>query len=194
MLQFLLFSLVSAFCLLAGFGIATSANGSGALAAFATAGPAAAPAFLFLAIGFLIKAGAVGVHVWLPGAYAEADDDLSAMLSAVISKVAVFGLFMVTYLAIRSEVGLELAHVMGWIGLLTTLAGAVMAFQQSDLKRMLGYSSMSQIGYIITAIALDESSRLGDGVLPRRQSSDGQGHPLSRRSCRYPADRHALVR
>lgn len=153
-LQFLLFSLVSAFCLLAGFGIATDANGSTALSAFATAGPDAAPAFMFLAIGFLIKAGAVGVHVWLPGAYAEADDDLSAMLSAVISKVAVFGLFMVTYLAIRSDVGLEMAHVMGWIGLLTTIAGAVMAFQQTDLKRMLGYSSMSQIGYIITAIAL----------------------------------------
>lgn len=153
-LQFLLFSLVSAFCLLAGFGIAASANGTTALAAFATAGPDAAPAFMLLAIGCLIKAGAVGVHVWLPGAYAEADDDLSAMLSAVISKVAVFGLFMVTYLAIRSEVGLEMAHVMGWIGLLTTIAGAVMALQQSDIKRMLGYSSMSQIGYIITAIAL----------------------------------------
>ncbi len=153
-LQFLLFSLVSAFCLLAGFGIATRANSSTALAAFATAGPDAARAFLLLAIGFLIKAGAVGVHVWLPGAYAEADDDLSAMLSAVISKVAVFGLFMVTYLAIRSDVGLEMAHVMGWIGVLTVIAGALMAFQQSDLKRMLGYSSMSQIGYIITAIAL----------------------------------------
>lgn len=153
-LQFLLFSLVSAFSLLAGFGIAATANGTTALAAFATARPDAAPAFAFLATGFLIKAGAVGVHVWLPGAYAEADDDLSAMLSAVISKVAVFGLFMVTYLAIRSEVGLEMAHVMGWIGLLTTIAGAVMALQQSDMKRMLGYSSMSQIGYIITAIAL----------------------------------------
>ena len=153
-LQFLLFSLVSAFCLLAGFGIATGANGTTALSAFATAGPAAAPAFLLLAGGFLIKAGAVGVHVWLPGAYAEADDDLSAMLSAVISKIAVFGLFMTTYLAIRSEVGLELAHVMGWIGLLTTIAGAVIALQQNDMKRMLGYSSMSQIGYIITAIAL----------------------------------------
>ncbi|WP_223217330.1 complex I subunit 5 family protein [Rhizobium cauense] len=153
-LQFLLFSLVSAFCLLAGFGNAANANGSTALATFATAGPDAALAFTFLAIGFLIKVGAVGVHVWLPGAYAEADDDLSAMLSAVISKVAVFGLFMVTYLAIRSDVGLEMAHVMGWIGLLTTIAGAVMAFQQSDLKRMLGYSSMSQIGYIVTAIAL----------------------------------------
>lgn len=153
-LQFLLFSLVSAFCLLAGFGIAANANGSTQLAAFATAGPDAAPAFMLLAIGFLIKAGAVGVHVWLPGAYAEAEDDLSAMLSAVISKVAVFGLFMVTYLAIRSEVGLEMAHVMGWIGMLTTIAGALMAFQQTDMKRMLGYSSMSQIGYIITAIAL----------------------------------------
>jgi formate hydrogenlyase subunit 3/multisubunit Na+/H+ antiporter MnhD subunit len=153
-LQFLLFSLVSAFCLLAGFGIATSANGTTALAAFATAGPDAAPAFMLLAIGFLIKAGAVGVHVWLPGAYAEADDDLSAMLSAVISKVAVFGLFMVTYLAIRSEVGLEMAHVMAWVGMLTTIAGAMMALQQTDMKRMLGYSSMSQIGYIITAIAL----------------------------------------
>jgi formate hydrogenlyase subunit 3/multisubunit Na+/H+ antiporter MnhD subunit len=153
-LQFLLFSLVSAFCLLAGFGIATSANGTTALSAFATAGPSAAPAFVLLAGGFLIKAGAVGVHVWLPGAYAEADDDLSAMLSAVISKVAVFGLFMTTYLAIRSEVGLEMAHVMGWIGMATTIAGAIMALQQDDMKRMLGYSSMSQIGYIITAIAL----------------------------------------
>ena len=153
-LKFLLFSLVSAFCLLAGFAAAASANGSLSLAALATAGPDATRAFVLLAIGFLIKAGAVGVHVWLPGAYAEADDDLSAMLSAVVSKVAVFGLFMVTYLAIRSDAGLEMAHLMGWIGMATTIAGAIMALQQTDLKRMLGYSSMSQIGYIITAIAL----------------------------------------
>lgn len=154
-LPFLLFSLVSAFCLLAGFALATAANGTTALSAFGSAsGADAEAAFVFLALGFLIKAGAVGVHVWLPGAYAEADDDLSAMLSAVISKVAIFGLFIVTYLAIRSASGLELAHVMGWIGLLTTLAGALMALQQDDIKRLLAYSSMSQLGYIITAIAL----------------------------------------
>ncbi|MBK3745661.1 proton-conducting membrane transporter, partial [Paraburkholderia aspalathi] len=153
-LPFLLFSLVSAFFLLAGFAAAVAVNGTTALATFATAGPDSGLAFGLLAIGFLIKAGAVGVHVWLPGAYAEADDDLSAMLSAVISKVAVFGLFMVAYLAIRSEAGLEMAHMMGWIGLLTTIAGAVLALQQQDIKRMLAYSSMSQIGYIITAIAL----------------------------------------
>ena len=76
------------------------------------------------------------------------------MLSAVVSKVAIFGLFLVTYLAIRSEIGLDMAHVMGWIGLLTTLFGGVMALQQADMKRMLAYSSMSQLGYIVTAIAL----------------------------------------
>ena len=153
-LPFLLFSLVSAYCLLAGFALADTANGTALLAAFQTGGADAANAFALLALGFLIKAGAIGFHVWMPGAYAEADDDLSAMLSSVISKVAIFGLFVVTYLAIRSEAGLELAHLMGWIGMLTTVAGAVMALQQEDVKRLLAYSSMSQLGYIVTAIAL----------------------------------------
>src|SRR6478672_13309292 len=47
-----------------------------------------------------------------------------------------------------------LAHVVGWIGMLTALAGAMLAVQQDDVKRMLAYSSMSQLGYIVTAIAL----------------------------------------
>jgi formate hydrogenlyase subunit 3/multisubunit Na+/H+ antiporter MnhD subunit len=109
---------------------------------------------VLLAIGLLIKAGAIGVHVWLPGAYAEADDDVSAMLSAVVSKVSMFGLLVGSYIAIRSEVSLNLAHVLGWIGMLTTLAGAMLAVRQDDMKRMLAYSSMSQLGYIVTAIAL----------------------------------------
>jgi formate hydrogenlyase subunit 3/multisubunit Na+/H+ antiporter MnhD subunit len=153
-LPFLLFSLVSAYCLLAGFALADAVTGSELLAAFRAGGPDAASAFALLALGFLIKAGAIGAHVWMPGAYAEADDDLSAMLSSVVSKVAIFGLFMVTYLAIRSQAGLELAHLMGWVGMLTTVAGAILALQQDDVKRLLAYSSISQLGYIITAIAL----------------------------------------
>jgi formate hydrogenlyase subunit 3/multisubunit Na+/H+ antiporter MnhD subunit len=152
--SFLLFSLGSAFLLLAGFALAAAANGSIELAAFRTAGPEATGAVLFLGLGFLVKAGAVGVHVWLPGAYAEADDDMSAVLSSVISKLAIFGLLVGTYMVIRSGIGLDVTRVMGWIGLLTTLAGALMALHQTDLKRMLAYSSMSQLGYIITAIAL----------------------------------------
>ena len=149
----LLFSLVAAFFLLAGFALMHAANGSVDSRRCARRGRKVT-VFVLLAIGLLIKAGAIGVHVWLPGAYAEADDDMSAMLSAVVSKVAIFGLLVVTYVAIRSEITLELAHVLGWIGMLTTLAGAMMALRQDDMKRMLAYSSMSQIGYIVTAIAL----------------------------------------
>ena len=153
-LRYLLFSLAAAFFLLAGFAIMHAAAGTISLSSFRTGGPDVAPVFVLLAIGLLIKAGAVGVHVWLPDTYAEADDDVSALLSAVISKVAIFGLFVGTYVAIRSEAGLGLAHVLGWIGMLTTLVGALLAVRQDDIKRMLAYSSMSQLGYIVAAIAL----------------------------------------
>ncbi|MBL8883804.1 MAG: proton-conducting membrane transporter [Hyphomicrobium sp.] len=153
-LPFLLFSLVAAFFLLAGFAILHADSASYSLSALRTAGPNSAVVFVLLCVGLLIKAGAVGVHVWLPGAYAASDDDVSALLSAVISKVAIFGLLVGTYVAIRSEVSLQLAHVLGWIGMLTTLAAAMMAVCQDDMKRMLAYSSMSQLGYIVAAIAL----------------------------------------
>ena len=153
-LQYLLFSLVAAFFLLCGFAVLQAQTGSQSLSALRLAGPDSAAVFVLLAIGMLIKAGAVGVHVWLPDTYAEADDDVSALLSAVISKVAIFGLLLVAYVAVRSEVSLNLAHLLGWVGMLTTLVGAMLAVSQNDMKRMLAYSSMSQLGYIVAAISL----------------------------------------
>jgi formate hydrogenlyase subunit 3/multisubunit Na+/H+ antiporter MnhD subunit len=93
-LSFILFSLLSAFLLLTGFASVAAISGSTSLKVLMTSGPDASVAFAFLAAGFLIKAGAIGVHVWLPGAYSEADDDFTAMLSGVVSKVAVFGLML----------------------------------------------------------------------------------------------------
>jgi formate hydrogenlyase subunit 3/multisubunit Na+/H+ antiporter MnhD subunit len=153
-LCFLLFSLVSAYFLLIGFSVVNAGAGTIALTALRNAGGDAAVAFLLLATGVLIKAGTIGFHVWLPGAYAEAEDDVSAMLSAVISKVAIFGLLIVTYVAVRSELGLELARLLGWIGMMTTVIAALLAVREDDIKRMLAYSSISQLGYIVTAIAL----------------------------------------
>ena len=153
-LQFLLFSLASAFLLLTGLALARAVTGTTDLSAFLAAGPVAAPAFVLIALGCLVKIGVIGVHVWLPAAYAKADDDFSAMLSAVVGKVAVFGLFMAAYQAARSDAGLELARALGWIGMLTTVIAAFLALQQAEMKRMLAYSSLSQTGYIITAVAL----------------------------------------
>jgi formate hydrogenlyase subunit 3/multisubunit Na+/H+ antiporter MnhD subunit len=154
-LTYLLFSLASAFFLLAGFATAYAASGSIELTALGASGAVAGTVFSLLAAGFIIKAGALGVHIWLPGAYMEADDDFSAILSAVVSKAAVFGLILVAaLLGVRADIGLDPAYVLGWIGVLTATFGALMAVFQEDMKGLLAYSSMSQLGYIISAVAL----------------------------------------
>ncbi len=154
-LSYLLFSLGSAFLILTGFALVYAATGSIALSALGDTGTLTAGVFSLLAAGFVIKLGALGVHVWLPGAYTEADDDFTAMLSAVVSKAAVFGLVLVAArLGVRSEIGLDPAYALGWIGILTATFGALMAVFQEDVKRLLAYSSMGQLGYIVAGVAL----------------------------------------
>ncbi|MDT8281385.1 MAG: proton-conducting transporter membrane subunit, partial [Gammaproteobacteria bacterium] len=159
-LTYLLFSLASAYFILAGFALAYAVTGSQLLADLGGSGPgdnsmAINIMFSLLAIGFVAKMGAFGVHIWVPGAYAEADDDFSAILSAVVSKAGVFGLIIIAaHLGVRSEIGLDPAYVLGWIGILTATYGALMALFQEDIKKLLAYSSMGQLGYIVTGIAL----------------------------------------
>ena len=154
-LAYLLFSLGSAFLILAGFATAYAATGTMELSALGASGELGSTVFSLLAAGFVIKLGALGAHIWLPGAYTEADDDFSAMLSAVVSKAAVFGLVLVAaQLGVRSGVGLDPGYVLGWIGILTATFGALMAVFQEDVKRLLAYSSMGQLGYIVAGVAL----------------------------------------
>ncbi|MGD2074517.1 MAG: proton-conducting transporter membrane subunit [Gammaproteobacteria bacterium] len=154
-LSYLLFSLGSAFLILTGFAAAYAATGSTELSALGDSGGLTAVVFSLLAAGFVIKLGALGAHIWLPGAYTEADDDFTAILSAVVSKAGVYGLILVAaQLGVRSEIGLDPAYVLGWIGLLTATFGALMAVFQEDVKQLLAYSSMGQLGYIVTGVAL----------------------------------------
>ena len=154
-LTYLLFSLASAYFIFTGFALAYAATGSQLLADLGGSGQSINMIFALLAIGFLIKLGGFGAHVWLPDAYSEADDDFSAMLSAVVSKAGIFGLVITAaHLGVQSNIGLEPAYVLGWIGILTATFGAMMAVFQEDIKRLVAYSSMGQLGYIVTGIAL----------------------------------------
>ena len=154
-LSYLLFSLGSAYFIFAGFALAYAASGSLLLTDLGSSGDSIAVIFSLLAVGFVIKMGAFGVHIWLPDAYAEADDDFTAILSAVVSKAGIFGLAVIAaQLGIRSDIGLDPAYVLGWIGILTATFGAMMAVFQEDLKRLVAYSSMGQLGYVVTGMAL----------------------------------------
>ncbi|MCW8942211.1 MAG: proton-conducting transporter membrane subunit, partial [Gammaproteobacteria bacterium] len=154
-LIYLLFSLGSAYFILTGFAVAYGVSGSLLLSSLGNSGDSAGIIFSLLALGFLIKMGGFGAHIWLPGTYAESDDDFTAILSAVVSKAGVFGLIIVAaQLGIRSDIGLEPAYVLGWIGILTATFGALMAVFQEDIKKLVAYSSMGQLGYIVTGVAL----------------------------------------
>jgi len=154
-LGYLLFSLASAYFIFTGFAVHYATTGSVELASLANSGDMSGLIFSLLAMGFLIKMGAFGVHIWLPDTYAEADDDFTAILSAVVSKAGIFGLFIVAaHLGIRAGTGLDPAYVLGWAGILTATFGALMAVFQEDIKRLVAYSSMGQLGYIVTGMAL----------------------------------------
>jgi len=160
-LTYLVFSLASAFLILAGFGFAYAQSGSLLLADLQRV-DARAPLVLGLLLGgFLIKAGCLGVHIWLPDAYTETDDDFTPLLSAVVGKAAIFGLLLVVLQLAVGRGGATdwILYAMGWLGLLTAFWGALMALFQEDVKKLLAYSSMGQVGYIVTAVAI--TSQLG---------------------------------
>ena len=114
-----------------------------------------APAGLVLALGLLgfgIKAGAFPFHFWLPGAHAAAPSHVSALLSGVMLKMGIYGLLRVVVL-----VGAPPAW-WGWTVLLVGLASAVLgvlwALAQHDLKRLLAYHSVENIGIILLGLGL----------------------------------------
>ena len=154
-LGYIIFGLGGAFLLMTGL---LASGGDTSLHAvgfdFGTVGSSAWPAWLMLA-GLLVKAGAIGVHVWLPGTYAESDDEISGFLSASLSKASIF-LIMTVLIALGGVLPGTAAplRLLGWIGLATALFGALYAIYQEDIKKTLAWSSMGQIGYIILALAV----------------------------------------
>jgi formate hydrogenlyase subunit 3/multisubunit Na+/H+ antiporter MnhD subunit len=110
-------------------------------------------AFLLALVGFGAKAGIVPLHVWLPEAHPAAPSPVSALMSAVMLKTAIYGLLRVTLDLI--------AFPLWWwgvialaLGLVSAVGGIVYAAVQTDMKRLLAYSSIENIGLIFTGFGL----------------------------------------
>ncbi len=153
---YLLIAHVGAIGLLLCFGVLQGGNWQMTFDAMrgATLAPAwASIAFLLALFGFGAKAGLVPMHVWLPEAHPAAPSPVSAMMSGLMLKMAVYGLLRISF---------DLLHVGPWwwgmltlmLGLGTALFGAVFAAVQTDMKRLLAYSSIENIGLIFAAIGL----------------------------------------
>ncbi|MBL0122799.1 MAG: hydrogenase 4 subunit B [Betaproteobacteria bacterium] len=113
----------------------------------------ASAAFLLCLFGFGAKAGILPLHIWLPEAHPAAPSPISALMSGVMLKTAIYGL-------LRVSLDLIATPLWWWgvvalsLGLLTAMFGAVFAAVQTDMKRLLAYSSIENIGLLIIALGL----------------------------------------
>ena len=103
-------------------------------------------------VGFGAKAGAFPVHVWLPQSYTEAPAPATALLSAVLSKTGIFGIMLVTLdvLPMRGSWGVFLLMT----GIVTMVLGGIRGVMSNNFKTTLAYSSMSQVGFILTGVGM----------------------------------------
>ena len=114
-------------------------------------------AFAFITVGLALKAALFPLHLWLPNAYAYAPSGVSAFMAATATKVSLYVLLRFTFTLFGAEFAfgeLPLHWVLLVPAVIAMFAGSFSAIFQHDIKRMLAYSSVAQIGYITLAIAL----------------------------------------
>lgn len=123
--------------------------------------------FWLLVGGFAIKAGMFPVHVWLPEAHPIAPSPASALLSGVMIKAGAYGVIRVVY----GVFGIKLVNLSFMsktllvLAVITMILGSVLAILQVELKRLLAYSSVAQIGYVMLGVSLLTEAGLQGGVL-----------------------------
>jgi formate hydrogenlyase subunit 3/multisubunit Na+/H+ antiporter MnhD subunit len=110
-------------------------------------------AFVLALLGFGMKAGLVPVHVWLPEAHPVAPSHISALMSGVMLKVALYGLIRFCF-DLLNDVHWQWGVVLLILGTVSALGGILYAMMQPNLKRLLAYSSVENIGIIFMVLGL----------------------------------------
>ncbi|NOT12225.1 MAG: hydrogenase 4 subunit B [Methylococcaceae bacterium] len=153
---YLLMAEVGALSIILAFGVLASSAGGftfDALRDATLSDTRASIAFILALLGFGMKAGLVPLHVWLPEAHPAAPSHISALMSGVMLKVALYGLVRFCYDLIGT-VQWQWGVVLVIIGTVSALGGILYAMMQTHLKRLLAYSSVENIGIIFMVLGL----------------------------------------
>lgn len=121
-------------------------------------------AFVFIFVGFAIKIALFPLHAWQPDAYTHSPSVVTVIISTAMAKTftyalirIIFSVFTVDFIRLYGP----LFEIIAWLAITAMVAGSVYAIVQNDLKRMLAYSSISNVGYIVLGIGLAPFTSLG---------------------------------
>jgi len=120
-------------------------------------------AFVALFIGFAVKVPLVPFHTWLPDAHVEAPSPVSVLLAGVLLKMGTYALLRFNF-TMLPETASALALPVAVVGVVSVIYGALLAMAQTDLKRIVAYSSISSMGYVIVGLVAYTQYSTGGAV------------------------------
>jgi multicomponent Na+:H+ antiporter subunit D len=120
-------------------------------------------AFVFILVGLGIKMALFPLHTWLPDAHSYAPAEISAMLSGIIIEVGTYAFLRISFSVFTVEFlkQVPIFEVISWLAAVAMIYGSILAIAQYNLKRMLAYSSVANMGYIMLGVGLSTSTSLG---------------------------------
>jgi NADH-quinone oxidoreductase subunit M len=120
--------------------------------------------YLGLLVGFAIKIPVVPFHTWLPDAHVEAPTAVSVILAGVLLKMGTYGILRISY-PILPDMALAFAPYVAVFGLISIIYGALCAMAQKDMKRLIAYSSISHMGFVVLGISVFSNTAAINGAV-----------------------------
>ncbi len=125
-------------------------------------------AFAFFTVGLSLKLALFPLHIWLPSAYTHSPSVVGAVMAATATKVGAYAMLRIMFTVFKIEFDLEVVPVTKILLILSSIAiiaGSVLAITQTNIKKMLAYSSVGQIGYIVLGAALVNQTAMTGSIL-----------------------------
>jgi NADH-quinone oxidoreductase subunit M len=120
--------------------------------------------FVFMFIGFAIKVPVFPFHTWLPHAHVQAPTAISVVLAGVLLKMGTYGFLRIAF-PIFPAASVHFANCIAWLGLINIIYGALCAMAQTDVKKLIAYSSVSHMGFVMLGLAAMTVQGMNGAVL-----------------------------